>query len=361
MVRRTSLQSLSGLEGHGDIAIRPAAKTNYALISIGTKRAVEYDLDEKQIIKSYFVPSHLNLSTPLSYDNLSKSMVCVVNKTSLLVWDGQENHLERLKETKKLKVSVTDILASDGTLILCFENGDLQPLNYVLESTKVPTIIPMKCGKDVKMTLSWSKDVQYCIKKGSLGVELCQISIDSESGEFNQQTISFIPLKKVEVFEVVGLTLVKVSTNQQHLQLQNLLAPDCPESIVPLENDMLVKTLVALDDNHVVIHCSPTNNEEGLFFQAIDMNYGTVASLQVKSMTSLALQCFQSDKVLFKQGNYHTYLFLGNCQSQLLGIGKFMNDNHIHFCRHENIVLALTSFAEALIRANWHQVRRNQN
>ena len=60
--------------------------------------------------------------------------MCVVNKTSLLVWDGQENHLERLKETKTLNNSVTDILATDGTLLLCFENGDLQPLKYVLES-----------------------------------------------------------------------------------------------------------------------------------------------------------------------------------------------------------------------------------
>ena len=309
MVRRNSLQSLSGLEGHGDIILRPAAKTTNALITIGTKRAVEYDLEEKQIVKSYFVPSHLTLSTPLSYDSLSKTMVCVVNKTSLLVWGGQENHLERLKETKKLTVAVTDILSSDGTLLLCFENGDLQPLKYVLESTKAPTVIPMKCGKDVKMSLSWSKDVQYCIKKGSVGVELCQISINSETGEFNQQMISFKPMKKGELFEVVGLTLVKVSTNQHHLRLHNLLAPDGQESILPLENNLLVKTLAALDDNHVVIHCNRAENE-GLSFHVIDMNHGTVASLHVKSMTSLAFQCFQSDKVFFKQGKQKFSLVL---------------------------------------------------
>ena len=72
MGRRTSLQSLTGLEGHGDIVLRPAAKSSNALITIGSKRAVEYDLEENQIVKNYFVPSHLTLSTPLTYDSLSK-------------------------------------------------------------------------------------------------------------------------------------------------------------------------------------------------------------------------------------------------------------------------------------------------
>ena len=132
MGRRTSFQSLAGLEGDGDINIRPSAKANNALITIGAKRAVEYDLEEKQIVKSFFVPSHMTLSTPLCYDPLTRQMVCCLNKTWLLVWDGQENHLDKIQPKRKLEVSVIDILVSkDGTLILVFQNGDLQPLQYI--------------------------------------------------------------------------------------------------------------------------------------------------------------------------------------------------------------------------------------
>ena len=305
MGRRTSFQSLAGLEGDGDVDIRPSSKPNHALITIGAKRAVEYDLEEKQIVKSFFVPSHMALSTPLCYDPLTRQMVCCLNKTSLLVWDGQENHLDKIQQTRKLEASVSDILATDGTLILVFQNGDLQPLQYIVEpfSNAVKhQAVKSRSGKDIKVSMTWSKDgAPYRIKRGSQGVDLSQAFVDSHTGGFSQQHLKFIPVK--ENFDVSGLTLIRVASNEKYLMLRDLLASTSTDSYIAMDADMLVQRVVPFDDTHVVVHCVPTRNEEGLFFQLIDIMHGTVINtLQVKSLTSLEFRCFKGSKVLFKQG-----------------------------------------------------------
>ena len=302
MGRRTSFQSLAGLEGHGDIEIRPCANPRHALITIGAKRAVEYDLEEKHIVKSFFVPSHMTLSTPLCHDALTNQLVCCLNKTSLLIWDGQESHLDKIQPIRKLEASVNDILATDDSLIVVFQNGDLQPLQYVVEPPQ--EVGSVKGVKEGKVSITWSKDgTPYCTRKSSQGVDLYQIFVDSHTRGFTQQHLKFIPVK--ENFEVCGLSLVRVASTQQTLMVRNLLSSASPadDYSIAMDADMLVQKVVPLNDTHVIVHCIPTRNEEGLFFQLIDILHGTVINtLQVKSLTSLEFRCFQGCKVLFKQG-----------------------------------------------------------
>ena len=57
---------LSGLDGAEEFSIRPSAKMDHLLFTLGKqRRAVEYRLSDKNVVNSYFLPSHMSFSTPI--------------------------------------------------------------------------------------------------------------------------------------------------------------------------------------------------------------------------------------------------------------------------------------------------------
>ena len=138
MLKRNSFQFLPGLEGHGDIQIRTATKKDHVFVTIGKKRVVEYNLNEKQVVVNYFVPSHITLSTPLVFDTTSGQVVCVVNKVSLIMWDGNQSHLDKIPEASKMPSPVRDLsLSDDGKVWVIFVNGDVQLLDSLRRNSLV--------------------------------------------------------------------------------------------------------------------------------------------------------------------------------------------------------------------------------
>ena len=149
--------------------------------------------------------------------------------------------------------------------------------------------------------MTFKDGTPYCIKRNSQGLDLSQVFIDL-NGRFSQQHLKFVSVQE-KTFEVSGnLTLIRVASDGKSLILRDLLQ-ETDDFKIAMDADMLVQKVVSFDDTHVVVHCIPTRNEEGLFFQLIDIVHGTVINtLQVKSLTSLEFRCFKASKVLFKQG-----------------------------------------------------------
>ena len=77
-----------------------------ALITLGSKSALKYDLSEQNALTSYFSPSYLPLTSPLLFDKSSNSSCVVLGSNRLLIWDGVEGKLEKVPQievaTKKL-------------------------------------------------------------------------------------------------------------------------------------------------------------------------------------------------------------------------------------------------------------------
>ena len=94
------------------------------------------------------------------YDEITEKNVCVINKNSLLIWDGAETKLDAIRPTNRLYTSAIDILIKDQKVIIVFENGDLQPLECVQRRSQASeSFTPFRNSKEsiMKTRIFWHK------------------------------------------------------------------------------------------------------------------------------------------------------------------------------------------------------------
>ena len=94
------------------------------------------------------------------YDEITEKNVCVINKNSLLIWDGAETKLDAIRPTNRLYTSAIDILIKDQKVIIVSENGDLQPLECVQRRSQASeSFASFRNSKEsiVKTRIFWHK------------------------------------------------------------------------------------------------------------------------------------------------------------------------------------------------------------
>ena len=122
---------LNGLDGPDDVIVRSSEKADNILITLGNRRAVEYNINDRSVVNNYFLPSHMSFSTPVATYSPNGDLVCVVNKTQLMIWNGRNTNFEQA-EVVKLPSPVSDLLIEDcKSKVFVFENGDLQSVEYL--------------------------------------------------------------------------------------------------------------------------------------------------------------------------------------------------------------------------------------
>ena len=62
---------------------------------------------------------------------------CVLNDIKLVLWDGVENHLEKLP-THPLSDRAVDIVSTISDCFVVFANGSIQNISYLTQKKKMP-------------------------------------------------------------------------------------------------------------------------------------------------------------------------------------------------------------------------------
>jgi hypothetical protein len=64
----------------------------------------------------------------------------VLNDTKLILWDGEENHLDKVSSdhSHQLIAKAVDILTTSDDCNVVFENGSVQSVSYLLQKKKMP-------------------------------------------------------------------------------------------------------------------------------------------------------------------------------------------------------------------------------
>jgi len=302
----TSFQPLPGLTGTGDIHIRPAKKPDHFLVTIGHKRVVEYNIRERQVVTNYFTPSHIKLSTPMVYDEITEKNVCVINKNSLLIWDGAETKLDAIRPTNRLYTSAIDILIKDQKVIIVFENGDLQPLECVQRRSQASeSFTSFRNSKEsiMKTRIFWHKGGLYCALIAKNVVDLIQLSIHSETNEFVQRHVKSLNFEDALDIDLINLEVASITNGNSFIHLQPLFdGKNTEHHKYHLDEDLKPLKLCALDQTRLVGLCAKNSNPDGAVLQVIDVNFGVaINSINIKTMLTEDICCYGGEKILFKQ------------------------------------------------------------
>lgn len=300
MEKRPTTRILSGLEGPGKVEVRPAKNSENILVTIGRKRVVEYNFDSQQIIKSYFSASHVKLSTPLVYDEASQKLVCVVNKTNLLVWDGQETHLDKIKASNRLYSPAIDMFVHEQKITVLFENGDLQPLECLQKSFNAhnSSACKYKPMEIVKSKLVWHRGALHCAHILKNGVDLRQVSIEIGTNRFCQNHIKNVAMPQAKDIDIVGANVVSIEDDILCIRSFSDLGSNPQQQKL----DKKPVAVSALSDNRVAVHC--VNDQDGAAIQILDIKYSVVVkSINIKSSLAESLTVIDQETILFKQAN----------------------------------------------------------
>jgi len=365
----TSYQPLPGLSGNGDIQIRPAKKPDHFLVTIGHKRIVEYNIRERQVVTNYFTPSHIKLSTPMSYDKVTDKNVCVINKNSLLLWDGVETHLDAIKSTNKLYASAIDLLLVDQKLVVVFENGDVQPIECLQKRSKPSeSCAPCRKSKEdiTKTRIFWHKGALYCAQLTKNAVDLLQLSIHSETNEFVQRHVKFLNFENAASIDLINLDVACITKGNSSLQLHSLFekvekGSECQK--YQFDEDLKPLKLCGLDENRVVVLCGKNSNPDGAVLQIIDVNFGVaINSINIKTMISEDLTCYGGEKIFFKQAGAvvcWSLLEQPDGLSALLGFENNASKNNIEGCG--DLPWIKLEDSQILVAEGWAKILRGQN
>ena len=294
---------LSGLDGAEEFSIRPSAKMDHLLFTLGKqRRAVEYRLSDKNVVNSYFLPSHMSFSTPIikhgtdTGDNFQ--LACVVDKTKLIFWNGKEE--TRLEKIKGIQLSqpVKDIIEEYGTkCFVVFENGDVQSLEYVCENPKNKSDsqniqhLPKKILR-TEMTLN------HCLHIGTDSASLHKLTLNGS--KYDQTFVKSFFLKSASHIALVGNRLVHVVNNNPSVAVKNVF-DNIEEVKFDIPEASKIIALSKLNDNHIAIMCKCGQDENTL--KIVNINFGTiVSSLAMKTFSSNQLVCVDGNKIMFKQG-----------------------------------------------------------
>jgi hypothetical protein len=73
----------------------------------------------------------------------------VLNDNKLILWDGEENHLEKVPSSNSHQLSgkAIDALATADECHIVFSNGSIQSVSYLLQKKKMPIeddVLPSK-------------------------------------------------------------------------------------------------------------------------------------------------------------------------------------------------------------------------
>lgn len=297
---------MSGLEGHEEFRVMPSKSEDHILITVGSRRAIDYKLSEKSAMTVFFAPSHISLTTPVGFNRTTQMYVCVVNKTDLLVWSGEETHLEKVEVASKLQIAAVDLIClQDMTVGIVLENGDLQPVSYLLQKKgsshhekcpHAPSVIS-------KTRVVTHNGVQHCVYVGlNDAVDVHRLAFDVLNECFELQL--HVKSRKILDFsdaDVVGDKLVGISKGGSVLSIFPLFDSGLDVKLEHTLGESYKATkVVGLNESHAAVFCS---KPDGAVIKVVDVNFGTVASeTEVKSATSNHMVAFDSKKLLFKVG-----------------------------------------------------------
>ena len=77
------------------MSVRTGADEDHILVTLGSRSASNYSMDAMAVVSQFFCPSFLSLTSAVAWDAASKCYVAILNSKDLLVWDGEENHIEK--------------------------------------------------------------------------------------------------------------------------------------------------------------------------------------------------------------------------------------------------------------------------
>jgi len=363
----TSYQPLPGLSGNGDVQIRPAKKPDHFLVTIGHKRVVEYNIRERQVVTNYFTPSHIKLSTPMCYDKVTDRYVCVINKTSLLLWDGVETHLDAIKSTNKLYASAIDLILVDQKLVVVFENGNVQPIEC-LQKRSQPSESCAPCRKSkeniIKTRIFWHKGGLYCAQLSKNAIDLLQLSIHSETNEFVQRHIRCLNFENASSIDLINLEVACITEGNPNLQLYPLFdvkSSECQK--YRFDEDLKPLKLCSLDEYRVVVLCTKNSNPDGAVLQIIDVNFGVaINSINIKTMISEDLSCYGGEKIFFKQAGTVVCWSLIEQPEGLSGLLGFENNASKNSIQGGgDLSWTALEDSQVLIAEGWAKILKSQN
>ena len=302
---------LNGLEGLDQIVIRSSAKADHLLITMGNRRAVEYKISDKTVVNNFFLPSHMFLSTPVVMSGSKQEFVCAINKTQLLVWDGQESRLEEVKNVIKLPSPVNDLILEEGkNAILAFDNGDLQSVDYVCQNQEKYNFNKCQyCPRVIVKSRIMSHDgIKHCIHIGADSACLHRMTLDST--RYDQIHVKTFQITNGANIELAGKRLVYTIKNEAIIYTKDIFNSHSSSSDVvhdinfkPLEVSS-ISAISSLNPNYVAFICKGSDDQDDNFIKILNINYGTVvAEIPMKLSSSNQLICVDGDKIMFKQGS----------------------------------------------------------
>jgi hypothetical protein len=308
-MERKTAHFLAGLEGQGALQVRPSKSDDQALVTLGQKRIVEYNFVDRTVVTNFFLPSHMTLSTPLAFDSLCRRYVCVVNHTLLFVFDGTENHLENVAVTRTLDKPAEDILAFDGGTFVIFQDGDVQPLQHVVDSPIVGAQTSPKKTKTSPIRSSrllWHKGQLYCVHIRRDSVALNRLTLDPTTYGYEQILERSFPCKGSVAVEVIGSNIAWSSSKK--LTITSLFGDSSQKPSFEQHFDSTTgescQAMATLSDRHLCISGPKRDAEDGDTIRVVDIEFGTtVATVALKSATNTELACYASTRILFKQGS----------------------------------------------------------
>lgn len=121
---------LPGLDGtpSGPLHVRPGPDPHSLLLTLNHRQSIHYH--NATIAQTFFAPSFLTLTTPLTYDPISKLYLVVINNQKLLAWDGKEVKLDKIPGID-LGIDVLDVIQTHSGCYVAFKNGHVQPISYL--------------------------------------------------------------------------------------------------------------------------------------------------------------------------------------------------------------------------------------
>ncbi len=99
------------------------------LLGCGPRQAA--CMRQGSVARTWQAPSYLSLSVPPTWDPADGRFACVVNGNKVLLWDGEETKLDKVKEEVDVSGVVFDLLELGGGLVAVFQDGSAQTLRYL--------------------------------------------------------------------------------------------------------------------------------------------------------------------------------------------------------------------------------------
>ena len=298
---------LNGLDGPDDVIVRSSEKADNILITLGNRRAVEYNINDRSVVNNYFLPSHMSFSTPVATYSPNGDLVCVVNKTQLMIWNGRNTNFEQA-EVVKLPSPVSDLLIEDcKNKVLVFENGDLQSVEYLRNDVEMQhqhTKCPHLPNIITKTRILSHDGIKHCIHIGQDSGCLYRMSLDDR--KYTQTYIRSFQLNGASLIEVSGNKLVYIMKNdiESTVYFKDIFNSNISDTCFKPPDVSKISALSSLTSNHVAFICKGLGDQDGNFIKILDICYQTVvANIPMKTFSSNQLICVNGDKIFFKQGS----------------------------------------------------------